>query len=96
MAIHPQRHTRSRSVKTAFQEGVAEGCRKHLPGAVGIVAKGAPLCAIAGYAHFVLGMNVPQTALGLLIAAVGGGAVALARRREWPREEAVAEPADES
>jgi hypothetical protein len=47
----------------AWRQGIAHGLRDHLPGAVGIVAKGTPLCGIATFAHLVIGASIPATAV---------------------------------
>jgi hypothetical protein len=58
---------------------LAQGLREHLPGAVGIVTKGVPICALSGFAHFVLGVSVSDTALATLLAAAGVSAAGFRR-----------------
>lgn len=60
-------------VGRAAREGLAGGLREHLPGAVGIVTKGAPLCAIGAFTHFVLGISVPVSTLATGFAGIGVG-----------------------
>jgi hypothetical protein len=88
VADHPLYQADRSSIKLALREGVAEGCREHLPGAVGIVAKGVPACVIVGYVHFGLGVGVSQTAIGTILAGAGGGAADLARRLAATRRDA--------
>jgi hypothetical protein len=50
----------------AFSNAVADGVRLHVPNSIGILAIGIPTCALASFAHFVLGVSPPATG------AVGG------------------------
>jgi hypothetical protein len=71
-------------LKQAAREGLAEGLRLHLPGAVGIVTKGIPLCAAISFAHFVLGMGLPGSAISTVVAGIGPVWVH-AHRRDQPQ-----------
>jgi hypothetical protein len=65
-------------VGLAIHEGLAEGLRRHLPGAVGLIVKGLPLCAFLAFSHFALGVDLlPATLYG----ATGIGALRLLRGR---------------
>lgn len=68
-------------VGRAVRQGLVVGLREHLPGAVGIVAKGTPLCAVAAFAHLVLGATVPASAVSAALASVGLGGSAWIRGR---------------
>lgn len=48
----------------AFTDGVANGLRTHVPGAVGIVLKTAALCASLLLAHLLLGVTMAASGLG--------------------------------
>jgi CHASE2 domain-containing sensor protein len=48
----------------ALAEGVANGLREHVPGAVGIIIKSAAVCASAAIAHFALAVPAAPTAIG--------------------------------
>jgi hypothetical protein len=50
----------------AFSTGVADGVRLYIPNSIAILAIGIPMCALASFAHFVLGVSPPATG------AVGG------------------------
>jgi hypothetical protein len=50
-------------VGQAFLEALAEAIRLHLPGAVGLVLKGVPLCALMAFTHFVIGTDWFTSAL---------------------------------
>ena len=67
-------------LKQAAREGLADGLRLHLPGAVGIVTKGIPLCAASSFVHFVLGMGLPGSAMSAVVAGIGS--VWVAHRRD--------------
>lgn len=67
-------------VSKAIRDGLAVGFRRHLPGAVGLVTKGLPLCAFLAFAHFVLDVEWPPS---LLLGALGGAAGALFQKL-WP------------
>jgi hypothetical protein len=67
-------------VRRAAREGIADGLREHLPGAVGILAKGTPLCALGAYTHLVLGISAPGSAISVGLAGAGGSAWLRARR----------------
>lgn len=49
---------------TALAEGVANGLREHVPGAIGIVIKSAAICLSVALAHFALAVPVASTAVG--------------------------------
>lgn len=60
----------------AFSNAVADGIRLHVPNSIGILSIGIPTCALASFAHFVLGVSPPATG------AVGGaGTIAYAIRQ---------------
>jgi hypothetical protein len=65
VAAHPSK------VRDAAEIGLARGLERHLPGAVGLVAKGVPLCAIAAFLVLVLGVGIPETAISGLLAYLG-------------------------
>lgn len=71
-------------VRRAAREGLAHGLREHLPGAVGIVTKGIPLCAVGAFAHLALGMSMSGSAISAALtgAGVGGPSWLRARRSE--------------
>jgi hypothetical protein len=58
-------------VKQATREGLVRGLREHLPGAVGIVMKGIPMCAVGAFAHFVLGMSMSGSVISAALSGVG-------------------------
>lgn len=60
-------------VRGAVLEGLATGARRHLPGTVGLVVKGIPLCAGAAYAHLALGVSVPDSTVGSTVLATVAG-----------------------
>lgn len=64
-------------VRRATCVGLAEGLREHLPGAVGIVVKGLPLCLIAAFAHGVLDVSPTHAVVGMAT----GGAIQFVRSR---------------
>lgn len=55
-------------VRRAAREGLAIGLHRHLPGAVGLVTKGIPLCGLAAFAHLVLGIEISGSAFSTVIA----------------------------
>jgi hypothetical protein len=71
----------------AAREGLAHGLREHLPGAVGIVTKGVPLCAVGTFAHLVLGASVSGGAISAALAGTGVGGSAWLRARRSKRLE---------
>jgi hypothetical protein len=70
----------------AANDGVAQGLREHLPGAVGVVTKGISLCAVGAFAHLALGMSTSGSAIppALAGAVVGGSTWLRTRRSERP------------
>jgi putative effector of murein hydrolase len=58
-------------VRQAASRGLAAGLQQHLPGTVGLVAKGIPLCCFAAFAHLVLGVEVSVTLPPLALALLG-------------------------
>jgi hypothetical protein len=68
-----RRRRRAGKVKLAARQGLASGLRDHLPGAVGLVVKGIPLCALAAFAHLVLEIGIPGTAISTVLAYFGLG-----------------------
>lgn len=69
------RHTRSRrehdvsvpgltGVTDALADGVANGLREHVPGAVGILIKSVAVCVSLALVHVVLAIPVAPTAIG--------------------------------
>jgi hypothetical protein len=58
-------------IREAFSNAVADGVRLHVPSTIGILAIGVPTCALASFAHFVLGLSPPVTS-----AAGGAGTIA--------------------
>lgn len=58
-------------VRRAAREGLARGLREHLPGAVGIVTKGIPLCAVGAFAHLILGMSMSGSAISAALTGAG-------------------------
>lgn len=60
-------------MRRAARSGLSVGLRRHLPGAVGLVAKGVPLCALGAFAHLVLGVGIPGSAVSVLLAYLGLG-----------------------
>ena len=68
---HPKR-----GLGDAFSDAIAEGMTRYVPGGVGILAIGIPTCALASFAHFVLGLSPPVTG-----AAGGAGTIAYAVRQ---------------
>jgi hypothetical protein len=48
----------------AFADGVANGLREHVPGAVGIIVKSVAVCASLALVHVVLAIPVASTAIG--------------------------------
>lgn len=78
-------------IRQTVIEGLAEGLRRHLPGAVGLVAQGIPICLLAAFGHFALGMSAPNTTAGAGVGAVMATVAATMRemrRRQQPRQEA--------
>lgn len=69
MAPSPPVHDQSGAIRQATRDGTAEGLRQHLPIVVGIGLRGCLCCALASFAHFVLGVG-PEYAL---VAAASGG-----------------------
>jgi hypothetical protein len=53
----------SEDVGLAIREGAADGIRRYLPLALGLVVLGVPLCAFMAFAHFVLGAEWPPPSL---------------------------------
>lgn len=76
---------RGSEVRRAFRDGVSVGLRDHVPGAVGILAKGIPICLLAAFAHFVLGVSVPGTLLGAGLTGAGYQALGAVRRERESR-----------
>jgi hypothetical protein len=68
-------------VRRAAREGLANGLREHLPGAVGIVTKGAPLCGVGTFAHLVLGLSVSGSAISAALTGAGVAGTAWLRTR---------------
>jgi hypothetical protein len=62
-------------LRRAWREGISAGLRLHLPGAVGLVTKGVPLCAIAAFVHVVLGISVTASTVATVLAYIGMGRV---------------------
>lgn len=50
-------------IKEAAAEGTAEGLRLHLPGTIGLLAKGSSICLLMAFVHFVLGSGFPLSIL---------------------------------
>jgi hypothetical protein len=73
----PERAEISLTICRATRNGLAEGLRQHLPGAVGIALKGVPLCLFAAFAHGTLDVSAAHTVVG----AAAGGAIQLVRSR---------------
>lgn len=48
-------------IREASVEAIADGIRRYLPGAVGILVIGIPICLLVALAHLVLGFSVPAT-----------------------------------
>jgi hypothetical protein len=76
---HPTHHF---DLRQAACEGLAEGLREHLPGAVGIVAKGIPLCTLGTLTHLIVGVSVPGSAISVVLAGVGSWAWLRTRRNQ--------------
>ena len=66
----------------AFVDGVANGLREHVPGAVGIIVKGVAACASLALVHVVLAIPVASTAIG----ATGVGATSYLLRAGLERK----------
>lgn len=58
-------------IRQASVDAVADGIRSYLPKAVGILVIGIPICLLAAFAHFILGISTPATAAGTFATAVG-------------------------
>lgn len=68
-------------VRRAAREGLANGLRDHLPGAVGIVTKGAPLCGVGAFAHLALGLSMSGSAVSAALTTAGIAGTAWLRAR---------------
>jgi hypothetical protein len=80
------RQAKNGDLRLAACEGMASGLREHMPGAVGIVTKGLPLCAEGAFAHLVLGIEIPGVVPVLIASAGASGSVwRHKRRRDDPR-----------
>jgi hypothetical protein len=64
----------------ALRVGLADGLREHLPGAVGLVTKGTPLCVFAAFAHFALGASSAKAVIAMLGGGFGTATAIFARR----------------
>jgi hypothetical protein len=65
LAHHRAADAQDHDVGLALREGLATGLREHLPGAVGLIAHGIPLCGLMAFAHFVLGATwIPSAFFG--------------------------------
>jgi hypothetical protein len=73
----PERAEISPTMRRATRDGLAEGLRQHLPGAVGIALKGLPLCLFAAFAHGTLDLSAAH----MIVGAATGGAIQLMRSR---------------
>jgi hypothetical protein len=73
-------------VDAGMADGVAQGLRRHLPGGVGILVKGAPLCLLCAFVHFVLGIALPASAIAVLVGAGGIGGISAVVRAVRPAE----------
>lgn len=54
---------------------MADGLRRHLPGGVAILVKGAPVCVLCAFIQFVLGVALSTTAIVALFGAAGIGGI---------------------
>lgn len=61
-------------IEAGLADGLAHGLRRHVPGAVAILAKGIPLCAFSAFLHLVLGVDLPAIAIAAFLGAMGIGA----------------------
>jgi hypothetical protein len=50
------------AIREASVEAVADGIERYLPAGVGILVIGIPICVLAAFVHFVLGVSTPVTA----------------------------------
>lgn len=50
------------AIREASVEAVADGIGRYLPAGVGILVIGIPICVLAAFVHFVLGVSTPMTA----------------------------------
>lgn len=58
---------RDDKVMDAISDGLSAGFRRYLPPFLGVMLLGVACCALASYAHFVLGISLKRITLG------GGG-----------------------
>jgi hypothetical protein len=63
-------------IREACARAAADGVRLHMPSGVGILVIGIPTCALAAFAHFVLGVSPSVTS-----AAGGAGTIAYVLRQ---------------
>lgn len=63
----------------ALADGVANGLREHVPGALGIIIKSVAVCLSLALMHLVLAMSVASTAIG----ATGVGATSYLISLAW-------------
>lgn len=68
------------AVRRAACEGLAEGARQHLPGAIGILSKGGCLCVIAALATNTLDADAAQAIVGAAAGAAAMGVRDVMRR----------------
>jgi hypothetical protein len=68
-------HQSDDEVIRALRQGVAVGLRRHLPGGVGLLVKGVPLCGLGAFLHLVLGVDLSTSAAVAVLAHLGIGRV---------------------